>query len=91
MATIVFPVGNIMVRGIVVCMVAGSFAASLQLINDRMTPVYNIAGTENTKVWIGTYKRPYYILMLLNYELSPFPAYFMSTGYISFPAPAWCL
>ena len=25
----VFPVGNIMVKGIVVCMVAGSFAASL--------------------------------------------------------------
>ena len=39
MATIVFPIGNIMVRGIIVCTIAGSFAANLQLTNDCLAPV----------------------------------------------------
>ena len=47
MATIVFPVGNITIRGIVVYMVAGSFAASLQLTNDHVAPVSKISGTAN--------------------------------------------
>ena len=46
-ATNVFPIGNIMVKGIMDCMVAGSFPASLQLTNDRVAPVSNIAGTVN--------------------------------------------
>ena len=45
-----FPVGNITVKGIVVCMVAGSFAASLQLTNDHVVPVSNIASTAN--LWV---------------------------------------
>ena len=45
MATIVFPVGNVIVRGIVVCTVAGSFAANFQLTNDHVAPVSNIDGT----------------------------------------------
>ena len=49
-ATNVFPVGNVIVKGIVVCTVAGSFAASLQLTNDRIAPVSNISGTEN--LWV---------------------------------------
>ena len=50
MATIVFPIGNITLRGVVVCMVADSFATSLQLTKDRMVPVSNIASTEN--LWV---------------------------------------
>ena len=46
-ATNIFPVGNITVKGVVVCMVAGSFAASSQLTNDCMAPMYNNAGTTN--------------------------------------------
>ena len=46
-ATIVFPIGNVIVRGIVACMVAGSFAANFQLTNDHIAPVSNIAGTAN--------------------------------------------
>ena len=46
-ATNVFPVGNITVKGVVVCTVVGSFSASLQLTNDYVVPVSNIAGTEN--------------------------------------------
>ena len=44
---IVFPVGNITVRGAVVYTVAGSCAANLQLTNDRATPVSSMAGTAN--------------------------------------------
>ena len=47
MATIVFPIGNITVRGVMVCIIAGSFAANLQLTNDRVVPVSSIAGTTN--------------------------------------------
>ena len=50
MATNVFPIGNIMVKGIMVCMVAGSFSASLQLTNNRVVPVFNMAGTVN--LWV---------------------------------------
>ena len=46
-ATIVFPIGNIMVKDIVVCMVADSFAAGLWLTNICMAPVSNIAATMN--------------------------------------------
>ena len=49
-ATNIFPVGNIIVKSIVVYMVAGSFAASLQLTNDHMAPVSNIARTAN--LWV---------------------------------------
>ena len=45
--TDVFPVGNVIVKGIVVCIVAGSFAASLWLTNDRIAPISNIASTAN--------------------------------------------
>ena len=41
-ATNVFHIGNVMVKGIVVCSVAGSFAASLRLTNDCIVPVSNI-------------------------------------------------
>ena len=47
MAIIVFPIGNVTVRGVVVCMVAGSFAAILKLTNDCMVLVANIADTAN--------------------------------------------
>ena len=47
LANSVFPSGNITVKGFVVYMVAGSFAASLQLTNDGMVPVSNIAGAAN--------------------------------------------
>ena len=46
-ATNVFLVGNIIVKGIMVCMVASSFSASLQLTNDCIVPVSNMAGTAN--------------------------------------------
>ena len=49
-ATMFSLVGNVMVKGVVVCMVAGSFTASLQLTNDRVAPVSNIAGTAN--LWV---------------------------------------
>ena len=47
MANIVFLVGNITVKGVVVCTVAGSFAANLHLTNNCVAPVSNIAGTAN--------------------------------------------
>ena len=47
MTIIVFPIGNITVSGIVVYTIAGSFAASLQLMNDCIAPVSSIAGTAN--------------------------------------------
>ena len=46
-ATSVFPVGNVMAKGIMGCVVADSFTASLKLTNHHMEPVSNIAGTEN--------------------------------------------
>ena len=49
-AIIVFPVVNIMVRGVMVYTMAGSFAANLWLKNDCVVPVSSIAGTENT--WV---------------------------------------
>ena len=49
-ATNVFPISNITVKGIIGYEVAGSFSASLQLTNNRMVPVSNIAGTAN--LWV---------------------------------------
>ena len=87
--TIVFPISNVIVKGVVVCTVASSFATSLPLTNDHIAPVSNIAGNANLWVLTGKYNRPHCILMLLNYDLSTFPAYLISTYYISFPAPFW--
>ena len=81
-----FPIGNATVKGILVCMVAGSFAASLQLTNDRMVPVSSIVGTENPWALIDNYNKPYCILTLLNCGSSTFPAYLLSASYISVPA-----
>ena len=48
MATIFFPIGNVIRLGaLVVYMVAGSFTASLRLTNDHVAPVSSIAGTAN--------------------------------------------
>ena len=88
MATNVFLVGNITFKGIVVFTVAGSFAASLQLTNDHMAPVSNIAGTVNPWVLSGKNNRPHCTLMILNCSSSTFPTYLMSTGYASFPDPS---
>ena len=44
---IIFPVGNITVRGIIVFTVAGSYAANLRLTNDHVAPVSSKAGTAN--------------------------------------------
>ena len=46
-ATNAFPVGNIMVNGIMGCMVADSLSASLKLMNYCVAPVSNISGTAN--------------------------------------------
>ena len=46
-ATNNFSVINIMVKGILVCIVASSFYASLQLTNKHVAPVSNNAGTTN--------------------------------------------
>ena len=91
MVTNFFPIGNVTVKGIVVCMVAGSFVASLWLTNNHVELVSNITCTANLWVYIDKYKRPRCILMLLNCESSTFSAYRISTGYISFPAPSWIL
>ena len=90
-ATNVFPVSNIIVKGVVVCMVANRFAANLQLKIDLVAPVSNIAGIMNPRVWIGKYNRPCCILTLLNCGSSSFPAYFISAAYISFPTPSQSL
>ena len=47
MATNVFLIGNIMVKGIIGYTVAGSLNASLQLTNAHMVPVSNIASIVN--------------------------------------------
>ena len=65
-ATNTLPIGNIIVRVIMFCMFSGSFSASLQLINDCVAPVSNIANTGNLWVLIIKYKRSCCILMLLN-------------------------
>ena len=88
-ATIVFSIGNVTVRSIVVCTVAGSFAASLQLTNNCMAPVSNIAAIVNPWVWTNKYNGLHCTFTLLNYGSSTFPAYLMPTSYISFPAPSW--
>ena len=49
-ATNVFPIGNILVKGIVGCTVAGSFSASFRLTNDHIVLVSNIADTAN--LWV---------------------------------------
>ena len=49
-ATNVFPICNVMVKGIVVCMIAGIFTASIQLTNNCMAPISNIASTVNS--WV---------------------------------------
>ena len=87
---IVFPVGNITVRGVVVYTVAGSCAANLWLTNDRIAPMSSMAGTANPWVYTDRYKRPRCICTLLSNGLSTFPAYLISTGCISFPAPSRC-
>ena len=46
-ATNVFPIGNIMDRGFMVCTLAGSFFTSLGLTNDHLVPVSNMANTAN--------------------------------------------
>ena len=48
------------------CMVANSFFASLQLTNDYVKPVSNIADTENPWVLISKHKRPNCTLTLLS-------------------------
>ena len=50
MATNVFPVNNVILKGTMGCMVAGSFYASLQLTNDRVALVSSIAGT--VTLWV---------------------------------------
>ena len=59
MATNVFPIGNIIIKGIVICMVAGSFTASLQFTNNCVAPVFNKVGTANSWIWTGKYNRPH--------------------------------
>ena len=44
---IIFPVGNITVRGVIVYTVAGSCAANLCLTNDFVAPMSSMAGTAN--------------------------------------------
>ena len=44
---IVFPVGNVTVRGAIVYTVAGSCAANLWLTNDHVAPMSSMAGTAN--------------------------------------------
>ena len=86
MSIIVFPVGNVTVSGIVVYIIAGSFAANLQLMNNRVVPVSSIAGTANPWVYTDKYNRPHCICTLLNDDLSTFPTYLTSASCISFPA-----
>ena len=84
-ATNVLPFGNVMIRVAgSFSMVAGSFSARLQITNDHVAPVSNIADTSNSWVLIGNYKRLYCVLTLLSFGESTFPAYLISTGYISF-------
>ena len=90
-AIIVFPVGNVTIRGVMVYTIAGSFAANLWLMKDHVAPVSSISGTVNPWVWMDKYNRPHCICMLLTYRLSTFPAYLTSTSCISFPAPSQCL
>ena len=52
-ATNDFPVINIIVKGIMGCMVAVNFSASLWLTNDCMVSVSNMAKTANPWLWIG--------------------------------------
>ena len=66
MAIIVFPIGNVTVSGIMVYIIAGSFAASLQLTNAHIAPVSSIAGTANPWVWMDRYNRPCCNCILLN-------------------------
>ena len=80
-----------MVRGVMVCMVAGSFAANLQLMNNHVAPVSSIIGTANPWVWMDKHNRPCYICTILNYELATFPACLTSASCISFPAPSLSL
>ena len=66
LATNVLNIGNRTVRGIVGCVLARSFSASLQITNDHMAPVSNIADTVNLWVLIGKYKRPCCIPIVLS-------------------------
>ena len=61
-ATNVLPIGNVIVRGIVVCTAASSFSASLQLTNNHVTLVPNLDDSVNLWVLIIKYKRLYYVL-----------------------------
>ena len=45
--TNVFPIGNVIVRGVMVCMVASSLPASTQLTKDHMAPISNMTDTGN--------------------------------------------
>ena len=47
MAVIVFLVGNVTIRGVVIYTIAGSFAANLWLTNDYIAPMSSISGTAN--------------------------------------------
>ena len=67
METIVLSIGNNIDSGVTSCMVIGNYLASYQLMNDCIAPVSSIAGTANPCVPIGSYKRPYYILIMLRF------------------------
>ena len=83
-----FLVSNVTVSGVVVYTIASSFAANLQLKNDRVAPVSSIAGTANPWVYTDKYNRPRCVCILLNDGLSTFPTYLTFAGCISFPAPS---
>ena len=55
MTVIIFLVGNVMVSGIMVYALAGSFAANLQLTNDCVALVSSIAARANPWVYTAKY------------------------------------
>ena len=48
--TSVLPVGYVTVKDVMGCTVAGSLSASLQLMNDHVVPLSNMAGIAN--LWV---------------------------------------
>ena len=86
-ATNILPTGNVIVRGVVYFIVAGSFSASFQLTNNHIAPMFKIPDSANSWVLTGKFKRSHCILWLHSPGQSTFPTYFTSTSYVSFPIP----
>ena len=65
--TNILPKSSILVNSSTSSSIAGSYSASLLLINNYLAPVSNIIYIENPSILIGKYKWPCYIFNIISF------------------------